>query len=125
MISEVGRREAPGFRFHSDFAVPPGEYLAEVLDVLGIERTGLAEQLHLSPAEMNGLIAGDLSLTAPLAACLEKATGVPANIWVGLEAEYRIALEQTKEMHEECQEKTGGDAGSVPSEARGSYRRNM
>ena len=78
-------------RLHSDLPIPPGEYLAEVIDELGVTKTELAAQLTLSAVELDALLTGNLPLTAPLAAQLEKATGVPANIWLGMEAEYRLA----------------------------------
>jgi len=88
-------------RLHSDLPIPPGEYLAEVIVELGMEETELAAQGSLSLAELEALLTGGLPLPAALAARLEEATSVPANIWLGLEAEYRTALELTRETHSE------------------------
>lgn len=87
-ISTSGRPS----HLHSDLPVPPGEYLAEVIGELGLEKTSLATQLSLSTVELDTLLTGNLPLTVALAAQLEKTTSVPANIWLGLEAEYRLAL---------------------------------
>lgn len=77
---------------HSDLPVPPGEYLAEVLGKLGLEKTSLATQLSLSVGEVDALLTGSSPVTATIATQLEKTTSVSANIWLGLEAEYRLAL---------------------------------
>jgi len=76
---------------HSDLAIPPGEYLFEVMDELGLERNTLGRQLGLVAGELDALLAGNTPLTQALAGRLEKATDVPANIWLGLEAEHRAA----------------------------------
>jgi len=76
----------------SDLAIPPGEYLAEVISELGADKTKLAVQLHLSDVGIDALLAGRAPLTQALAARLEKSTSVPANIWLGLETEYRLTL---------------------------------
>jgi len=85
---------------HSDLPVSPGEYLAEVMNELGLDGNSLATQLGLSVGELDALLDGNTLLTQALAGRLEKATSVPANIWLGLEAEYRAA--QTKENSAEA-----------------------
>lgn len=77
---------------HSDLAVPPGEYLKEVIGEIGIGKAKLARQLDIPIAEMDALLTGSVPLTQDVAERLEKATNVPANIWFGLEAEYRLTL---------------------------------
>jgi HTH-type transcriptional regulator / antitoxin HigA len=95
MTRKTGNTGRSASQAHSDHAIPPGEYLAKVMGVQGVSKTKLAAQLCLSNAEMDMLLAGNKPLTQALAERLEKAMSVPANIWLGLEAEYRAA--QTKE----------------------------
>ena len=90
-------------RLHSDLPIPPGEYLAEVLSELAVERTRLAEQLSLSIVEVEALLTGGLPLTATIAAQLEEATTVPGNIWLGLEAEYLNTPELATKTHSEAE----------------------
>lgn len=76
---------------HSDLAVPPGEYLEEVISEIVVNKTELAAQPCLSTVEMDALLTGNLPIS-DLSERLQKATNVPANIWLGLESEYRLAL---------------------------------
>jgi len=82
----------PEQKLHSDLAVPPGEYLAEVISELGADRTELAAYLCLSVVELDSLLAGNTPLTQALARRLGEGTSVPDNIWLGLEKEFRWAL---------------------------------
>jgi len=84
---------------HSDLAVPPGEYLEEVISEIGVNKTELAAKLGLSAVEMAALLAGNMPLTQAVAARLEKTTSVPVSIWLGLESEYRLTL--TREAKDE------------------------
>jgi addiction module HigA family antidote len=78
--------------FAPDYAVPPGETLAETMEHLGMSRSDLAQRSGLSGPQIDALLSGEGALTRPLAARLEVALGVPARIWLGLERNYREAL---------------------------------
>ncbi len=75
---------------HSDIAIPPGEYLEEVIDELGISKSELASRMSHPPSKLTQLFKGKKAITPATAIQLEKVTGVPAHIWTGLEAEYRL-----------------------------------
>ncbi len=77
---------------HSDLAVPPGEFLGEVMSTLGITEYEVARHVGLSVAELGQIFKGSKVITRATATQLETAVGVPANIWLGLECEYRLAL---------------------------------
>jgi len=96
---------------HSDLAIPPGEYLAEVISEIGMDKTKMAAQLCLSATEMDALLTGDLPLTQVLVRRLDEVTMVPANIWLGLEAEYRLTL--TQETKDERQNDETAESGSL------------
>jgi addiction module HigA family antidote len=87
MMGETRR----GTQLHSDLAVPPGEYLKEVLEVQGMSTEAFAARSGISAATLAAIIEGAAPITACIAAKLAEATGVPANIWTGLETECTLA----------------------------------
>lgn len=84
-------------RFHSDLAIPPGEYLAEVVEELGVSQAELARRMGRPPQAINEIVLGKKALTPETAIQLENVTGVPARIWTSLEEEYRLALARRDE----------------------------
>jgi HTH-type transcriptional regulator / antitoxin HigA len=89
---------------HSDLAVPPGEFLAEVLEDLGMSQADLARRMGRPAQAINEIVKGTKSLTPETALQLEHVVGVPAHIWLGLEAEYRLVLARQAESLEIDQE---------------------
>ena len=93
---------------HSDLAIPPGEYLEEVLVELGMTKDELARRMDRPAPKLSAIFKGHKAITPDTALRLEKVVGVPAHIWTGLEAEYRLALariQDTKE-HEQLKAET-------------------
>jgi len=84
-------------RFYSDLAIPPGEYLAEVLAARGMSQSELARRTGRPIQAINEIIKGDKSLTPATALQLEKALGVPAHIWTGLESRYQLIRAREEE----------------------------
>jgi HTH-type transcriptional regulator / antitoxin HigA len=78
----------------TDYAVPPGETLLELLDEQGLTQRELARRAELSPKHVNRLLHGLVPLSADVAQRLERVTGTPARLWNALEAEYRSDLER-------------------------------
>ncbi|VAW87583.1 Antitoxin HigA / unknown domain [hydrothermal vent metagenome] len=74
----------------SDLAIPPGEYLEEVLEAAGLSQAELARRMGRPAQAVNEIIKGDKSITPETAIQLEKVVGVFAHIWSSLEAEYRL-----------------------------------
>ena len=89
---------------HSDLAVPPGEFLAEVLEDLGMSQADLARRMGRPAQAINEIVRGTKSLTPETALQLERVVGVPAHIWLGLEAEYRLVRARQAEAQELTQE---------------------
>ncbi len=79
-------------RVHSDLAVPPGEYLEEVLEDLGMSKSELATRMGRPASKLSPIYRGDKAITPETALQFEEVLGVPAHIWIGLESEYRLVL---------------------------------
>ena len=77
---------------HSDLAIPPGEYLEEVIAELDMSKDELARRMRRPAAKLSAVFKGGKAITPDTALQLEKVVGVPAHIWLGLEAEYRLSL---------------------------------
>lgn len=81
-----------GEEMRSDLAIPPGAFLEEVLEEVGLSRSDLASRMALSAQTIDGIVEGTEILTPGIAHQLEQVVGVPAYIWLGLESEYRLVL---------------------------------
>lgn len=96
---------------HSNLAIPPGEYLAEVLDELGMTKSELARRMSRPATKLSPIFRGAKAITPDTALQLEKVVGVPAHIWAGLEADYRLTLARHEEARH--QEELKGEARLV------------
>ncbi|MCD4813216.1 HigA family addiction module antidote protein [bacterium] len=81
-------------KMHSDLPIPPGEYLQEVLEELGLSQTELSRRIGRSIQRVNEIIKGTKPITSEIAIQLEMVMGVSAKIWTGLESEYRKIKEK-------------------------------
>ena len=77
---------------YSDMPIPPGEYLEEILDELGMTKDELAKRMNRPAPKLSAIFKGEKAITPDTALQLEKVVGVPAHIWTGLESEYRLTL---------------------------------
>ena len=84
------RTKKLGKRIYSDLAIPPGEYLAEVIAAKGIAQAELARRLRRPVQAVNEIIKGEKAITPATALQLERALDVPAHIWIGLESRYQL-----------------------------------
>jgi len=82
---------------HSDLAIPPGEYLAEVLESRGISQAEIGRRMGRPAQAINEIIKGEKAITADTALQLERALDVPAHIWTGLESQYQLVLSRQDE----------------------------
>ena len=76
----------------SDLAIPPGELLAEELEVRGLTQSELAEQMGRPRQVISAIVRGKKAITAETALQLEGALDIPAHLWIGLEGRYQLAL---------------------------------
>lgn len=81
---------ATNHRVYSDLAVPPGEYLVEVLGEKGISQAELARRIDRPTQAINEIVKGEKAITPATAIQLERALGVPAHIWIGLESRFQL-----------------------------------
>ncbi|WOG30122.1 HigA family addiction module antitoxin [Endozoicomonas sp. 8E] len=76
----------------SDLAIPPGEYLEEVLEEMDITQAELARRMGRPPQAINEILKGEKAITPETALQLEQVVGVPAYFWSSLESEYRLVM---------------------------------
>ncbi len=74
----------------SNLPIPPGEYLEEVLESLGMSKGELALRMGRPAPQLSSIFNGDEAITPDTALQLAQATHVPAHVWTGLETEYRL-----------------------------------
>ena len=86
--------------YHSDLAIPPGEYLAEVLAARQISQAELSRRMGRPMQAINEIIKGDKAITPETAIQLEQVLGVPAHIWTGMEAEYQLVRARANEAQQ-------------------------
>lgn len=82
---------------HSDIAIPPGEYLEEIIEELGMTKEELARRMDRPAPKLSRIFKGEKAITPDTAIQFEKVLGVPAHIWIGLEAEYRLIIARDQE----------------------------
>ncbi len=83
-------------RATTDVAVPPGETLRAEIQARGISQRKLAKAMGRPVQNINLIVLGRKAITPRTALELEQVLGVPAHVWVRLEADYRLALERAK-----------------------------
>ena len=76
----------------SDLAIPPGELLAEELEVRGMTQSELAERMGRPRQTISAIVHGKKAITAETALQLEDVLGISAQLWIGLEGRYQLAL---------------------------------
>ena len=85
-----------GRKIIPDVAIHPGELLAEELEVRGMTQRELALAMGRPPQLVSEIVRGRRGISAETALQLEAALGTAAHIWVGLDADYRLALAQQR-----------------------------
>ena len=73
----------------TNYAVAPGEYLAEWIDEEGLSQQRVAELLGASRKQVNEIVNGRAPITQDTAIRLERVVGIPADSWLRYEAAYR------------------------------------
>jgi len=74
----------------SNLPVPPGEYLHEVLDEMGMSQAELSRRIGRPIQMINEIIKGEKAITPETAIQLAQVLVVPAHVWTGLEMEYEL-----------------------------------
>ena len=79
-------------RVFSDMPVPPGDILAEEIEVRGMTQRELAARLDRPPQVINEIIRGKKAITPDTAIALGKVLGGSPQFWTNLEASYQMTL---------------------------------
>ena len=88
MRRSIGKARRAG----TDAIIPPGETLKAELVARSISQRKLAKSMGRPPGVVNEIVSGRKAITPQTALELEQVLGVPAHVWVRLEADYRLAL---------------------------------
>ena len=83
--------------FQPDYAIHPGETLAETLEDLGLSQAELAQRTGRPLQVISEIIQGKKAITAETALQLERATGVPASFWNSAQRNYEAARARLEE----------------------------
>ncbi len=94
------RVEATPAPFRPDYASPPGETIADMLDDRDMTQAELARRLGVSVKHVNQIINGAATVSAELALGLEKVLGATAAFWSTREALYQSKLAEQQEQLE-------------------------
>lgn len=84
----------------SNYAVVPGETLAEWIDEHDMTQGQLAARLCMSTKHVNQMINGVASITPASALALETVTAIPADFWLAREAQYQEDLARLRRSRE-------------------------
>ncbi len=85
------------YPYEPDYAIPPGETLAETMESLGMTQHELAERTGLTVQTLNRIFKGDQPISYETANKLSYVTGYPASFWNNLEAQYREQLAKVRD----------------------------
>lgn len=85
------------YRFEPDYAVSPGEILAEYLEVREISQGELAQLCGRDPELIAGIVAEEVPVDAATAAEFERVLGLATHIWLGIEESFRNHLARKRE----------------------------
>lgn len=72
-------------------AIHPGEFLAEILDELGISQAEFARAVGESPMRVSHVVRGKRPVTAELALLFGKAFGQSPEYWLNLQTAHDLA----------------------------------
>jgi addiction module HigA family antidote len=78
--------------FQPDYAIHPGETLAETLEDLGLSQAELAQRMGCPLRRIAEIIQGKKAITPDTALQLERATGVPASFWNSAQRNYEATV---------------------------------
>lgn len=83
--------------FQPDYAVPPGETLADWMAMHNVTVLDMCDLMVAMPPFVNALLAGEQEITDGMAHQLESVTGIVFSFWIERERKYREQLAKSKE----------------------------
>ncbi len=85
------------YEFEPDYATAPGATLLELMESLSMTQKEFAVRTGLTEQSLNRIFKGEQPISYETSSRLELVTGVPANYWNNLEAQYRAQLAKIQE----------------------------
>ena len=76
-------------------AIHPGEYLAEVLDELGMSQAEFARRIGVSAMRISHIVRGSRPVTAGLALLFGRAFGQSPQYWMNLQTTFDLKVAET------------------------------
>jgi HTH-type transcriptional regulator / antitoxin HigA len=86
--------------YKPDFAIAPGEILAEHLEAHGLSKVAFARACDRTEKSVHELLAGKAPVTAELAIRIGRILDTSPQLWLALEQQYRLALSQLADQKE-------------------------
>ena len=83
--------------YNPDYAIHPGEYLEEVLEVREIKQRELADRMGVKEAYLSKLIHGEKPVGPDTALKLERVLGISSDIWNNMNSNFRLFEAKMKE----------------------------
>ena len=71
-------------------ATHPGELIRDELKERGMTQKQLAAEMGVKPSVLSETVNGKRAVTVNMALALEKALGIPADIWMNLQTQYNL-----------------------------------
>lgn len=84
-------------QYEPDLVTPPGEFLLEKLDELGMTQADLADRIGRTRKTVNEIIKGKAPILSETALQLERVLAIPARFWTNAEGQYREFLAREEE----------------------------
>ncbi len=84
--------------YQPDTVTPPGFYIQEKLEELGMTQTDLAGRIGRTKKTVNEIIAGKAPIEPETALQLERVLGIPARFWNNAERQYRDSIARRGEV---------------------------
>jgi addiction module HigA family antidote len=86
--------------YKPDYAVSPGETLAEMLNERGMSQAELARRTGISTKHINLILKGSAPISPETALKLERVLNISAQVWNALESNYRGHLSRLEESRQ-------------------------
>lgn len=82
-------------------AIHPTELIKDELKARGMQRKELAERLGMKASNLSRFLSTKENITAAMALKLEKALGISAEYWMGLQLSYERDLDAIRQRNEQ------------------------
>ena len=73
-------------------AIHPGEFLAEILEELGLSQAAFARKIGVSPMRVSHVVGGRRPVTAEMALRFGRAFGQSPEYWLNLQVAYDLKI---------------------------------